>query len=90
MDDGTRYTATIQFNIEYNPEIFVKLPRFDLGLEAWRPKKERDEVTTAYRKFSCSQFGSDSVKCTSCDSGSTAHSVCAKQIDYGNGDPSPR
>jgi hypothetical protein len=38
MDDGTKYMATIQFNVEYNPEIFVKLPRFDLGLEAWRPK----------------------------------------------------
>jgi hypothetical protein len=37
MDDGTKYTATVQFNVEYNPEIFTRLPRFDLGLNAWRP-----------------------------------------------------
>jgi len=41
MDDGTKYSVTIQFNVEYNPEIFVKLPRFDLGLEAWHPRPNR-------------------------------------------------
>jgi hypothetical protein len=38
MDDGTKYKQTVQFNVEYDEDIFVKLPRFELGTEAWKKK----------------------------------------------------
>ena len=39
--DGTKYQERIQFDVEYDPEIFVKLPSLEAGLDAWRPKGKK-------------------------------------------------
>jgi hypothetical protein len=39
--DGTKYAEAVQFDVECNPEIFVKLPPLEAGLEAWRAKLKR-------------------------------------------------
>lgn len=36
--NGSQYRASLQFNVEYNEEIFVKPPRLEAGPEAWKPK----------------------------------------------------
>ena len=36
-DDGTKYKASVQFNVEYNEDIFVKPPPIEAGPEAWKP-----------------------------------------------------
>jgi len=41
MDEGTKYRQTVQFDVEYDPDIFTKLPNFEAGLNAWRPKTKR-------------------------------------------------
>ncbi len=38
MDDGTIYKARTQLNVDFDPEIFVRPPRFEQGPIAWRPK----------------------------------------------------
>ena len=39
--DGTKYKQSYQFNVEYDPEIFVKPPPLEAGPEAWRPKGKK-------------------------------------------------
>jgi len=38
FEDGTEQKSVIQFNVEYNPAIFVKPPALGLGQKAWQPK----------------------------------------------------
>lgn len=38
FEDGTEEKSIIQFNVEYDPNIFVKPPRAGLGQKAWQPK----------------------------------------------------
>lgn len=39
--DGPEYKISIQFNVEYNEDIFVHPTRIEDGPEAWRPKTKR-------------------------------------------------
>src|SRR5262249_32146898 len=39
-DDGSKYKASFQFNVEYNEEIFIKPPPIDSGPEAWKATKK--------------------------------------------------
>jgi hypothetical protein len=38
--EGVKYKASYQFNVEYDPEIFVKPPPLEAGPEAWRRKNK--------------------------------------------------
>ena len=38
--DGTKYKQSYQFNVEYDPEIFVKPLPLEAGPEAWRSKRK--------------------------------------------------
>ena len=38
FEDGTEGKYMIRFNVEYEPDIFVKPPRLGLGQKAWQPK----------------------------------------------------
>ena len=35
-DDGMEYEKRFKFNVEYDPEVFVKPVRIDAGPEAWK------------------------------------------------------
>jgi hypothetical protein len=37
LDDGTEEKSTIQFNVEYNSDVFAKPPPSGAGPKAWRP-----------------------------------------------------
>ena len=37
--EGVKYKASFKFNVEYDPEIFVKPPPLEAGPEAWRRKR---------------------------------------------------
>lgn len=41
VDDGPKYEEAVQFNVDYNPDIFVRPPPLEAGPEAWRPKGRR-------------------------------------------------